>query len=65
MKKLKLEESKIRIKVGGGTVNNLQNAENTTLLLETKEGLKHLIRRIKEEGGLSLNVKKSKLMTSA
>jgi hypothetical protein len=68
MRKVELEETEIGVKIGGRNINNLRYADDTTLLSETEDGLKHLIARIKEESeefGLFLNVKKTKIMTTA
>ncbi|MBJ5686593.1 hypothetical protein JGH00_22580 [Salmonella enterica subsp. enterica serovar London] len=68
MRRMELGESEIGVKIGGRNINNLRYADDTTLLSETRDGLKHLIKRIKEESekfGLFLNIKKAKLMTTA
>ncbi|OIR55924.1 MAG: uncharacterized protein A8A55_3328, partial [Amphiamblys sp. WSBS2006] len=68
MRKLDLEESEIGVKIGGRNINNLRYADDTTLLAETEDGLKYLILRIKKESekmGLHLNIKKTKIMTTA
>src|SRR5688572_26225815 len=54
--------------IGGRNINNLRYADDTSLLAETKDGLKHLITRVKEKSedfGLFLNIKKTKIMTTA
>ncbi|MBJ5542593.1 hypothetical protein JGG58_23350, partial [Salmonella enterica subsp. enterica serovar London] len=48
MRRMELEESEIGVKIGGRNINNLRYADDTTLLSETRDGLKHLIKRIKE-----------------
>ena len=51
----------------GGNINNLKYAEDTTLMSESKEELKSLLMKVKEEGekvGLKLNVQKTKTMAS-
>ena len=56
------------IKVHGRTTNNLRYADDTTLIAETKEDLEKLIRNVKKaskEAGLLLNLKKTKVMTTA
>jgi hypothetical protein len=48
------------IKVGGRTINNLQYADDTTILAEDKEDLKKLLKMVKEQSekaGLMLNLK--------
>uniref|UniRef100_W5NGM3 Reverse transcriptase domain-containing protein n=1 Tax=Lepisosteus oculatus TaxID=7918 RepID=W5NGM3_LEPOC len=68
MRKLDLEESEIGVKIGGRNINNLCYADDTTLLAETEDGLEYLILRIKKESekmGLHLNIKNTKIMTTA
>ena len=53
--------------VGGRNVNHLRYADNTTLTAESKEGLKSLLMKEKEESekaGLKLNIQKTKIMAS-
>jgi hypothetical protein len=60
-------EDNIRIKIGGGTINNLRYADDTTILAEEKEDMEKLLKKLKEErekAGLSLNLKKTKIMTT-
>ena len=52
---------KAGIKIAGRNINNLQYAENTTLVAERKEELKSLLMKVKEESekvGLKLNIQK-------
>ena len=61
------EVSKIRIKIAGRNVNNLKYANDTTLLAESKEELKSLLMKVKEESekvGLKLNIQKTRIMAS-
>ena len=61
------EVSKIRIKIAGRNVNNLKYANDTTLLAESKEELKSLLMKVKEESekvGLKLNIHKTRIMAS-
>ena len=54
-------------KIGGRNVNNLRYVDDTTLMAESKEKLKRLLMRVKEESeraGLKLNIKKTKIMAS-
>ena len=47
------------IKIAGRSINNLRYADNTTLMAESKEELKSLLMKVKEEGekvGLKLNI---------
>ena len=63
-----LDESQAAIKIAGRTINNLRYADNTTLLAESKEELKSLLIRVKEESewsGLKLNIQKTKMMASS
>ena len=58
---------KTRIKTAGGNVNNLRYADDTTLMAESKEELKSLLMKVKEESekvSLKLNIKKTKIMAS-
>ena len=53
--------------VTNGIINNLWYADDTTLMAESKEELKSLLMKVKEESekvGLKLNIKKTKIMTS-
>ena len=58
---------KLEIKTGGKNINNIRYADDTTLMAESKEELKSLLMRVKEESeksGLKLNILKTKIMTS-
>ena len=62
-----LEESQAGIKIAGRNINNLEYADDTTLMAESEEELKYLLMRVKEENekaGLKLNVQKTKVMVS-
>ena len=51
----------------GKNINNLRNAEDTTLLAKNKEELKSLLMKVKEKSekvGLKLNIQKTKIMAS-
>ena len=55
-----LDKLQARIKIGGKNKNNLRYVDDTTLMAESKEEIKSLLMRVKEEskrGGLTLNVK--------
>ena len=57
----RLDELQATIKTGGRNINNLSYADENTLMAESKEELKSLLRRVKEESeraGLRLNIKK-------
>ena len=63
----RLDESQAGIKTAGRNINNLRYADHTTLRAESKEELKSLLMKVKEESekdGLKLNIKKTKIMTS-
>ena len=63
----RLDESQAGIKTAGRNINNLRYANDTTLVAESKEELKSLFLRVKEEGekaGLKLNVQKTNIMVS-
>ena len=62
-----LDEAQTGIKVAGWNSNNLRYADDTTLIEESEEELKSLLRKVKEEsekGGLKLNIQKTKIMAS-
>ena len=64
---VKLDESQAGIKVSRRNINNLRYAVDTTLMAESKDDLKSLLMRVKEESeeaGLKLNIQKTKTMTS-
>ena len=55
------------IKIAGRNINNLRYANDTTLMAESKEELKSLLMKVKEESekvGLKLNIQKTKIMVS-
>ena len=61
-----LEEAQAGIKIAGRNINNLRYANNTTLMAESEEELKSLL-KVKEESekvGLKLNIQKTKIMAS-
>ena len=63
-----LEEAQAGIKGSGRNINNLRYADDTTLMAESKEKLKSLLMKVKEESekvGLKLNIQKAKIMTSS
>ena len=62
-----LEEAQAGIKIVGRNINNLRNADDTTLMAESEEELKSLLMKVKEESekvGLKLNIQKTKIMAS-
>ena len=61
MRNAGLDELQARIKTGKRSINNLRYADDTALIAESKEKLKNLLMRVKEESdkaGLKLNIKK-------
>ena len=67
MRNARLDESQARIKIAVRNTNNLRYADNTSLMAESKEELKSLLMRVKEESekpGLKLNIQKTKIMAS-
>ena len=63
----RVEEGQSGIKIVGRNINNLRYAYGTTLLAESKEELKSLLTKVKEESekvGLKLNIEKTKIMAS-
>ena len=62
-----LEETQTGIKISGRNINNLRYADGTTIMAESKEELKSLLMKVKEESekaGLKLNIRKTKIMAS-
>ena len=62
-----LDEAQAGIKIARKNINNLRYADDTTLTAESKEELKSLLMKVKEESekiGLKLNVQKTKIMAS-
>ena len=62
-----LDEAQAEIKIARRNINNLRYADDTTLMAESEEELKSLLRKVKEESekvGLKLNIQKTKIMTS-
>ena len=66
--KARLDEAQAGIKIGGRNVNNLRYTDDTTLMAKSKEELKSLLMKVKEESenvGLKLYVQKTKIMASS
>ena len=64
---LGLDEAQAGIKIAGRNINNLRYADDTTFMAESKEELKSLLMKVKEESekvGLKLNIQKMKIMAS-
>ena len=67
MRSAGLDEAQAGIKIAGRNINNLRYADDTTLMAESEEELKSLLRKVKEESekvGLKLNSQKTKIMAS-
>ena len=67
MRNAGLEEARAGIKITGRNINNLRYADDTTLMAESKEELKSLLMKVKEDSekvGLKLNIQKTKIMAS-
>ena len=64
----RLDETQAGIKIVGRNINNLRYAEDTTLMAESKEELKRLLMKVKEESekaGLKLNIQETKKTASS
>ena len=62
-----LEEAQAGIKIAWRNTDNIRYADDTTLMAESKEELKSLLMKVKEENekvGLKLNIQKTKIMAS-
>ena len=67
MRNAGLDEGQAGIKIAGKNMNNLRYADDTNLMAESKEELKRLLIKVKEESekfGLKLNIQKTKIMAS-
>ena len=67
MRNAGLKEAQAGIKIAGRNINNLRDADDTTLMAESEEELKSLLMKVKEESekvGLKLNIQKTKIMVS-
>ena len=68
MRNAKLDELQAGIKIGRTNLNNLKCVDNATLMAESKEELKSLLMRVKEESekvNLNLSSKKTRIMASS
>ena len=62
-----LDGAQAEIKIAGRNINNLGQADDTTLMVESEEQLKSLLMKVKEvreKAGLKLNIQKMKIMAS-
>ena len=67
MRNTGLDEAEAGIKIAGRNINNLMYAHDTTLMAESEEELKSLLKKVKEESGkagLKLSIQQTKVMTS-
>ena len=67
MRNAGLDEAQVGIKIAGRNINNFRYADDTTLMVESKEELNNLLMKVKEESekvGLKLNIQKTKIMAS-
>ena len=67
MRNAGLEKAQAGIKIAGRNINNLIYADDTTLVADSKEELKSLLMKMKEESekvALKLNIQKTKIMAS-
>ena len=65
MRNAGLDEAQGEIKIAGRNINNLRNANDSVLMAESKEELKNLLKKVREESekvGLKLNIQKAKTM---
>ena len=68
MRNTGLDGAEAGIKIARRHINNLRNADDTTLMAESEEELKSLLMKVKEESekvGLKLNIQKTKIMASS
>ena len=67
MRNAGMDEAQAGLKIVQRSINNLIYADDTTLMAESKEGLKSLLTKVKEDSekvGLKLNIQKMKIMAS-
>ena len=67
MRNAGLDEVQPGIKIAGGNISNLRYSDDTTFMAESKEELKTLLMKVKEENekvGLKLNIQKTQIMAS-
>ena len=68
MQNARLDEEQARIRIVRRNINNLRYADDTTLMAESREKLKSLLMKVKEESekvGLKLNIQKIKIIVSS
>ena len=67
MRNARLDEPQAGIKIAGRNISNLRYADDTTLMAESKEELKSVLMKVKEESkkaGLKLSIQKTKILAS-
>ena len=67
MRNARLEEAQVGIKIARRNINNLRQADDSTLMADSQEEIKGLLMKLKEESekvGLKLNIQKTKIMAS-
>ena len=67
MRNAGLDKAQAGIKIAGRNIDNLRHADDSTLMAESKEELKSVLMKVKEESekvGLKLNIQKTKIMAS-
>ena len=68
MQNVRMDEAQAGIKFSRRNINNFRYADDTTLMVESKEELKSLLMKVKEESekaGLKLNIQRAKIMASS
>ena len=68
MQNARLYEAEAGIKIAGRNINNLRCADDTTLMVESKEELKSFLMKVKENSekvSLKLNIQKTKIIASS
>ena len=65
MRNAELDEAQAGIKIAWRNINNLRHADDTTIMAESEEELKSLLKKVKEESEkVGLNIQKTKIMAS-
>ena len=67
MQNARLDEAQAGIKIARRNISNFRYADDTTLIIESEEGLNSILMRVKEqiEKGVKLNIQKTKIMASS
>ena len=67
MRNARLEDAQVGIKIARRNINNLRQADDSTLMADSQEEIKGLLMKLKEESekvGLKLNIQKTKIVAS-